>query len=164
MKKTLKVVALATVLSASMFMLTGCGEEKKNNNNNKPANTQSTSQNTSSSNNSSSNNNSSNDQVIQVPMQVRNMVPSTSLTELYISGAGQDRWSEDLLGGQQMPTGTQMTLNFNIDKNNIKWDIKAVDEEGTAVEFRNLDLSNVSTNGGTITLSIENGTPVAVAE
>lgn len=157
MKKSLKVIALATVLSASLFMLTGCGEEKKDT---KTNNTQNSTSNTS--NNSSSE--SSNNQIIQVPMQVRNMVPDTTIMELYISGAGVDSWSEDLLNGQQMPTATQLTLLFNIDKNNIKWDIKAVDEIGTAVEFRNLDLSNVSTDGGVITLAIENGVPVAVAQ
>lgn len=164
MKKSLKVIVLATVLSVSLFMLTGCGEEKKENKESKPANTQSSSQNTSSSSNSGANNSSSNNEVIQVPMQVRNLVPETTITKLYISGAGLDTWSDDLLGGQQMPTGTQLSLTFNIDKNNIKWDIKAADEEGTEVEFRNLDLSNVSTSGGVITLQLENGTPVAIAE
>ncbi len=164
MKKSLKVIVLATVLSVSLFMLTGCGEEKKENKESKTANTQSSSQNTSSSSNSGANNSSSNNEVIQVPMQVRNLVPETTITKLYISGAGLDTWSDDLLGGQQMPTGTQLSLTFNIDKNNIKWDIKAADEEGTEVEFRNLDLSNVSTSGGVITLQLENGTPVAIAE
>lgn len=164
MKKSLKVIVLATVLSVSLFMLTGCGEEKKENKESKPASTQSSSQNTSSSSNSGANNSSSNNEVIQVPMQVRNLVPETTITKLYISGAGLDTWSDDLLGGQQMPTGTQLSLTFNIDKNNIKWDIKAADEEGTEVEFRNLDLSNVSTSGGVITLQLENGTPVAIAE
>ena len=167
MKKSLKVIALATVLSASLFMLTGCGEAKKENKENKPASTQSSSQNTSSSsnsNNSGANNSSSNNEVIQVPMQVRNLVPETTITKLYISGAGLDTWSDDLLGGQQMPTGTQLALTFNIDKNNVKWDIKAADEEGTEVEFRNLDLSDVSTSGGVITLQVENGTPIATAE
>lgn len=164
MKKSLKVIVLATVLSVSLFMLTGCGEEKKENKESKTANTQSSSQNTSSSSNSEANNSSSNNEVIQVPMQVRNLVPETTITKLYISGAGLDTWSDDLLGGQQMPTGTQLSLTFNIDKNNIKWDIKAADEEGTEVEFRNLDLSNVSTSGGVITLQLENGTPVAIAE
>lgn len=164
MKKSLKVIVLATVLSVSLFMLTGCGEEKKENKESKPANTQSSSQNTSSSSNSGANNSSSNNEVIQVPMQVRNLVPETTITKLYISGAGLDTWSDDLLGGQEMPTGTQLSLTFNIDKNNIKWDIKAADEEGTEVEFRNLDLSNVSTSGGVITLQLENGTPVAIAE
>lgn len=63
-----------------------------------------------------------------------------------------------------MPTGTQLQVTLGIDKNNVKWDIKAVDEEGTEVIFRNLDLSEVNTSGGTITLAIENGLPTATAQ
>ena len=63
-----------------------------------------------------------------------------------------------------MPTGTQLTVVLNIDKNNIEWDIKAIDEEGTEVEFRNLNLGELSTDGGTITLTAaEDGTPIATA-
>ena len=135
MKKTLLSIALIAILLIGLVTLTGCGDQTE----------EST--------------------VIQVPMTVMNLYPNCTITELYISGAGLDTWGEDLLGSQVMPTGTQIQLNFNIDKNNVKWDIKAVDENKTEVVFSGLDLSNVSTSGGTITLTAdEDGTPIAIAK
>ena len=152
-KKIILVIALIAILVSSMFILTGCGNEEKT----QTQQTSGGSQESTSGSDSSS--------VIQVPMAVANLYPNTTITKLYLSGAGQESWGSDLLGGQTMPTGTQITLMFNIDKSNVKWDIKAVDETGTEVEFRNLDLSNVSTSGGAISLTAdENGSPVAVAQ
>lgn len=135
-KKIILSVALVAILLGALLILTGCGESE----------------------------NSSNTNVIQVPMTVINRVPETIIKKLYISGAGIETWGDDLLKGQEMPTDTQLSLVFNIDKNNVAWDIKAVDEEGTEVAFRNLDLSNVYTTGGVITLLVdEEGNPVATA-
>lgn len=154
-KKTVLVIALIVILTASMFILTGCGDEKAT----------ATQQSSGGSQEATTSSDSEENTVIQVPMAVANMCPNTTVTELYLSGAGQENWGSDLLGGQTMPTGTQLTLTINIDKNNVKWDIKAVDETGTPVEFRDLDLSNVNTSGGTITLSVnEAGEPVATAQ
>ena len=134
-KKIILSVALVAILLGALLILTGCGESQNTNSN-----------------------------VIQVPMTVINKVPDTIIKKLYISGAGIETWGDDLLKGQEMPTDTQLSLVFNIDKNNVAWDIKAVDEEGTEVAFRNLDLSNVYTTGGVITLLVdEEGNPVATA-
>lgn len=151
-KKLFLAVTLSVMLFSSMFILTGCGSS----NDSEVADD--------SSNTTTQTSNSSNT-TIQLQVNVVNQYPNATLTALYLSGAGQEAWGNDLLNGQQMPTGTQLPLVLNIDKDNVKWDIKAVDENGTAVEFRNLDLSNVSTSGATITLSAsEDGTPVAVAQ
>lgn len=159
-KKIFTVCTLAIIAILSMFTLTGCGsEEPATNTAPAPAatNTASTQQ--------TQNNDSTGSNVIQVNMTVINQYPNATLTALYLSGAGQENWGSELLGGQTMPTGTQIPLVFNIDKNNVKWDMKATDENGQDVEFRNIDLSNVSTSGGTITLTAgEDGTPYAVAQ
>lgn len=142
MKKTLLSIAMIFVLVMSLFGLTACGDS-----------TEQTS------------GADSSETVIQVPMTVMNLYPNCIITELYMSGAGLDSWGENVLGSQQMPTGTQIQLNLNIDKNNVKWDIKAVDENGDSVTFQGLDLSDVSTSGGTITLQMdENGNPIAIAK
>ena len=140
MKKALLVIAIIALLAGGLFVLTGCGD------------------------NETTSNTGSNSEILQLPMNVINNVPDTTIKKLYLSGAGLDNWGEELLKGQEMPTGTQLPVTLGIDSNNVKWDIKAVDEEGTEVTFRNLDLSEVSTQGGTITLAIEDGTPVAVAQ
>lgn len=157
-KKSLLVIALIAILISSMFILTGCGNEKE-------TTTQESTGSSQESTTSTGSSDSSSNTVVQVPMAVANLFPNTTITELYLSGAGQNSWGSDLLAGQTMPTGTQLTLMFNIDKDNVKWDIKAVDETGTPVEFRNIDLSNVNTSGGTISLTAdESGSPVAVAQ
>ena len=138
-KKILLFAVLTVILIAGLFILTGCGDS-----------------NTTTSNSES--------EILQVPMNIVNNVPDTTIMKLYLSGAGVNVWGDELLKGQQMPTGTQLSVTLGVDANNVKWDIKAVDEEGTEVVFQNLDLSNVNVSGGTITLAIENGTPVATAQ
>ena len=150
LKKVLSVATLAVVLGGGLFVLTGCGNDETSTNTNTETNT--------------ANENNTSAQVLQVPFNVVNNVPNTTIKELYLSGAGVDVWGAELLKGAEMPTGTQVSVVFNIDKKNIKWDIKAIDEEGTAAYFRNLDLSEVSTNGGTITLAVVDGTLVATAQ
>ena len=144
MKKTLLVLTLVAILFAGLLVLTGCGNDSSKSA--EPAKTTETSD------------------TLQVPMTFVNAVEDTTIMKLYVSGAGVDNWGDELLKGQQMPTGTQLQLTLGVDKNNVKWDIKVEDEEGTEVTFRNLDISEVSTSGGTITLSIEDGTPVATAK
>ncbi len=145
MKKTLLISAIIIMLIGAMFILTGCGSEEVATNNTTDDSTTSN--------------------VIQVPMTIVNMYPETNITELYLSGAGQENWGTELLGGQVLATGTQIPLVFNVDAQNLQWDLKAVDQAGTAVEFRNIDLTNINTTGGTITLQAdENGAPVAVAQ
>lgn len=165
-KSVIAIVAIVAILIASMFLLTGCGssdtkEENKATNTTSNTNTQSASNTSSSATNTSTETSN----VIQLPVNVVNSCPNTQIKALYLSGAGQDNWGSELLNGQVINTNEQLSLTLNIDKNNVKWDIKATDETGTEIEFRNLDLSNVSTSGATITLAIdESGSPVAVAQ
>lgn len=152
LKKVLSVATLAVVLGGGLFVLTGCGDESANNNTNTNTNT----------NTSTETNNTA--KTIQVPFNFVNNVPNTTIKELYMSGAGLDVWGAELLKGSEMPSGTQVSVVLTIDQKNVKWDIKAIDEEGTAAYFRNLDLSEVSANGGTITLTVIDGALVATAQ
>lgn len=102
--------------------------------------------------------------IIQVPVTIVNRCEDITIQELYLSGVGLEDWGEDVLGDEVLPCDCEITLTFNIDSDNLEWDIKAVDEEGTSVEFRELDLSDLDTSGGTITLTIEDGVPYATAE
>ena len=167
-KKILLVVALIAILATSMLVLTGCGEKETatTTSSSQQASTSSSESSEESTSASSSESSSTTENtVIQVPMTVVNQYPNLTITGLYLSGAGQNTWGSELLGGQTMPTGTQLTLTFNIDKNNVKWDMKAVDENGVEVTFAGIDLSNVSTTGGTITLvANSDGAPYAVAQ
>ncbi len=144
MKKILLVSAMIIMLVGAMFVLTGCGEE--------------TTEPTTNTGNEGNN-------VIQLPVVLQNMYPDTTITELYMSGAGLDNWGTELLNGQQMPTGSQVSMTLNIDANNLQWDIKVVDQFGTEVVFKGLDLTNVSTSGATIVLQAQtDGTPVVTAQ
>lgn len=161
--KLMAVVALIVILTISMFVLTGCGNDKSQEA--KPTNTATNTAPSTTNTASSSNTQTTQTQVIQLPVNIVNSCPNTTITALYLSGAGQDNWGNELLNGQVINTNEQLSLVLNIDKENVKWDIKATDETGTEIEFRNLDLSNVSTSGATITLAIdESGSPVAVAQ
>ena len=165
--KTLSIIVLVIALVAGLLILTGCGETKPaSTTTNTPAPTNTPSNAVSNTNDNTNSNDDKNTtaQVIQVPMTIINNVPDTTIKQLYLSGAGINTWGAELLGGQEMPTGTQLTVMFNIDNNNVNWDIKAVDEEGVAVIFEDLDLSNVNVSGGTITLTLVNDTPIAIAQ
>ena len=51
-----------------------------------------------------------------------------------------------------------------IDQDNVQWDVKAIDNNGDAVEFQGLDLSNCSTSGVTLTLAFDGEDFVVTAE
>ena len=101
--------------------------------------------------------------VVKVSMVLKNKTGS-DLHRLYVSGSGREGWGDEILRGTVLKNDNQLTLVLTVDKNNLKWDIKAYDSDGTSVEFRNLDISAVSTDGGTITLSKEGDGYYAKAE
>lgn len=159
MKKT-KLLALIACLMLALFILTGCSDEESTTT---PVTTTGSESSQSSSSSSSSSN--SNSGVIEVPMEVLNQYSNVTMKELYISGAGVDNWGDDLLDGQSINPGGSINLTLTVDENNLQWDIKVIDEDGTEIEFRGLDISEVSENGGTITLTADDeGNPIATAE
>ncbi|MDO5516867.1 MAG: hypothetical protein Q4F66_04885 [Clostridium sp.] len=104
-------------------------------------------------------NNADTPQVIQVPVTIVNNT-DVDFYELYTSGAGVDNWGDSIIPqGQVLSPGTQLSqIAFNIDANNLKWDLMAKDENGDALEFYDLDLSNCSTDGITISLTYDRDT------
>lgn len=104
-------------------------------------------------------NNADASQVIQVPVTIINNT-DVDFYELYTSGAGVDSWGDNIIPqGQALSPGTQLSqIVFTIDANNLKWDLMAKDENGDALEFYDLDLSNCSTDGITISLTYDRNT------
>ena len=151
MKKTLLSVLLIVVLLGGLFVLTGCGEKKEEN---KPAENNTTSQNT------------NNVQIEATEFYVQNLVPNTTIKELYASVSGAETWTPNLLGGLEMAEGTQTKIGLGLTDATSVWDIKATDEEGTAVVFESIDLSSILANkGGTVALQVdENNSPIAVVK
>ena len=165
-KKILLALALISILSVCLFTLTGCSSDTEDVKTPTTPSTQSTQSTPSSSQGSttSSNDNSSSD-ILELPMTVYNGYTNVTMKELYLSGAGLDSWGDDILEGTSINPGESVDVVLNVDADNVKWDIYVVDEDGTEIEFRDLDLSNVSQSGGTITLTADDdGNPVATAE
>lgn len=96
--------------------------------------------------------------VVQVPVTIMNGT-DVDFAELYTSGANVDNWGDNLItGGVTFAPGGGIKATFNVDANNLKWDFKAVDSEGTSLEFNGLDLSNCDSNGITVKLTYDRST------
>lgn len=160
LKKSLLLALLIVTLIATMFVITGCGSDTSDDDDYLVEDDE-----VDVSYEEEDEEEDSSSTVISVPMRVVNEYPDVTITELYLSGAGLDTWGDDVLGDETMPTDSYLDLTFNIDSENIEWDIKTVTLAGQEITFTGLDLSNVSTSGGTITLSVdEDGSPVATVE
>ncbi|MBE6014627.1 MAG: hypothetical protein E7241_04590 [Lachnospiraceae bacterium] len=150
MKRKLSVVALVAAVATSLVVLAGCGGSSNSASSAAPAS-------------SAAQSSAATDTVIKVPMEVKNET-NVTLHKLYVSGAGLDEWGDELLSGQVLKNGESVKLTLTVDKNNLKWDIRAEDSDGTAVEFKGLDISEVSTDGGVITLQETSDGYVATAK
>lgn len=170
-----RLLAFVLCCSLASTALVGCGgsddkkETKKTESSaNKTADKATSSNDTSSSQDTSSDASSSSDSadMIQVPVAIQNLLPDIPITELYVSSAGLDEWGDELLQGRTIDAGEQLTdIVFNVSANDLKWDLRATDQEGTSVEFRDLDISDCSTDGLTIKLQVDDdGNPIATAE
>ena len=116
MKRSLLTVLLVVLLIGGLFFLTGCGEKKEES---KPAENTSTT--------TTENNQTATAQTVD--FYVQNLVPNTTIKELYASPAGSGEWSPNLLGGLEMATGTQAQIGIGVNNGSTSWDLKAVDEE-----------------------------------
>ncbi len=78
--------------------------------------------------------------------------------ELYITPSTQEEFGEDLLGESTFPTGTALEFTTDaVGTADATWDIRAVDGEGTAVDFMGANFS-VSTTLD-ITMGEDGATP-----
>lgn len=142
--KTKRLIALATLVAllvAGLFILTGCGEKKEEN---KAA------QNTLSARELGQE---------ATEFYVQQLVPNTSVTELYAAKSGTTEFSPNLLTAGALSEGTQSKIGLGMTKDAAVFDFKIVDEEGTTATFNSIDLSKIFTNnGGTVAIQIVDGT------
>ena len=82
------------------------------------------------------------------------------IAELYISPVAKANWGEDVLAVDTLQPGDECHVKFSRDETADFWDLMIVDQEGTSLEWPELNLSAISK----VTLTIENGTPIATYE
>ena len=72
-----------------------------------------------------------------------------------VSAASTNSWEEDILGSQILGNGEAVRVNFGVGDQQY-WDIKAVFEDGSGLEWYGIDLLSVSqvtlNNDGTASL------------
>lgn len=83
------------------------------------------------------------------------------IAQLFVSAADVDNWEEDLLGKDDtLADGSELNVHFSPAEEAELWDIRIVDSEGTAIDWKGLKLSEISK----VTLQIEDGEPTATLE
>ena len=164
MKKTLLTVLLILVLVGGLFVLTGCGEKKEENNSNNTTNTSNTT--TTENTNTNTNTQNASASLELVEFNVQNLVPNTTIKELYASVSGNDDWTPNLIQDLELGNGMQAKIGVGLSESTHTYDFRAVDEEGTEALFEGVDLSNIFANkDGAVTLQVdENNAPIAVAK
>lgn len=64
-----------------------------------------------------------------------------TIHELNVTVSSQDDWGSDLLGSEQMPHNTQITISLDT---NDSWDFRALDPSGNSLSWTNLNLRGVT--------------------
>lgn len=80
--------------------------------------------------------------------------------ELYIRPATTEDWQEDVLSADTLPDGEEIEIDFDLGEEADHWNIRVVDGEGDAIDWPEVDLTEISK----IVLTFENGLPVARCE
>ena len=163
MKRKLLAISIATIIAFGA--LTGCGDSKsKTIDSAAPAKTTETAKHADKpkeNTNEAKKDTSAADkkqEVLEVPVTIMNGT-DVDFAELYTSGANVEDWGDNLItGGVTFAPGSGIKATFNVDAKNLKWDFKAVDKEGTSLEFNGLDLSNCDSSGITVKLSYDRST------
>jgi hypothetical protein len=79
---------------------------------------------------------------------------------LYVSPADKAEWGEDILGQDTLAAGQKADISFDPEEEAEKWDLRVQDKEGNAIEWSDLDLTEIST----VTLFYEGGKATAKVE
>ncbi len=79
---------------------------------------------------------------------------------LYVSPADQNEWGEDILGKDTLPAGQTAEISFDPEEEAEKWDLRVQDKDGNAIEWSDLDLTEISK----VTLFYEGGKGTAKVE
>ena len=82
------------------------------------------------------------------------------IDKLFVSPTGAGKWGEDVLGKDQLEDDQSVEIKFHPSEEAEYWDLKIVDTEGNEVVWKKLKLTQIAK----ITISIENGQPVATTE
>ena len=79
---------------------------------------------------------------------------------LYVSPADKNDWGEDILGQDTLPAGESTDIEFDAEEEAAKWDVRVQDKEGNAIEWSDLDLTEIAK----VTLFYEGGKATAKVE
>ena len=82
------------------------------------------------------------------------------INALFVSPADKNDWGEDILGQDTLPAGQKADISFEPEEEAAKWDLRVQDKEGNAIEWTDLDLTEIST----VTLFYEGGKATAKVE
>ena len=80
--------------------------------------------------------------------------------KLFISPHDTNDWEEDILGKDTLPDGESLDITFSRKETAKLWDLKVVDKEGNSIEWKNLNLLEISE----ITLHFKDGKATAVVK
>jgi hypothetical protein len=68
-----------------------------------------------------------------------------TMTNFYGSNTGADTWQEDILGTDTLPSGSQVTINFDDASGYCKFDFKAVFDDGDELVREDVNVCEVGT-------------------
>lgn len=88
---------------------------------------------------------------IQIPVTVVNGT-GVDIAVLRLSGASLDEWGDDLLDGEIMTHGTYAELLLNVDEDNLAWDMQVEDTDGNPLEWYDIDIGDMPSDGFVIEL------------
>ena len=64
--------------------------------------------------------------------------------QLFLSPTTTNQWEEDVLGVDTLPDGDSVKVSFDDHEKTSKWDLKVVDGKGNSIEWRDLNLVEIS--------------------
>jgi hypothetical protein len=77
---------------------------------------------------------------------------------LYVTPHNADDWGDDILGVDTLPPGESVEIKFSRKERVKLWDLRVEDEEGSFIEWENLNLIKISK----VTLYYKNGKATAI--
>ncbi len=148
MKRTL----LVTGAFAFSLGLIGCGAPAANVNVNatKPANAVANTTNTAAPANAASNTNAAANTAASTATvgaaQDFTVINKTGviIDKLFVSPSDKDEWQDDFLGQDQIADGASVDIKFHPKEKTAKWDLRIEDTKGNAIEWTDLDLTEIS--------------------
>lgn len=67
-----------------------------------------------------------------------------TLHAVYVSPHGSAGWEENVLGSDQLFNGDTVEISFNPAEQSVNWDLRVEDADGRHVEWKNLNLREIS--------------------